>query len=97
MSGGRGQGAHSTGETRLMVDLADRSYPIHIGTGTLARAGAEIVRRTKAARVAIVTVPEVGRRYAGTLAKSLRSEGVTVHRFDVPDGDRAKNLRDKWS
>ena len=78
----------------LRVELGERSYPIHIGTGTLAQAGAEIARRTQASRVAIVTVAEVGRRYAAALSKGLRSEGIKVHRFDVPDGDRTKNLRE---
>ena len=78
----------------MQVNLGDRSYPIHIGTGNLARAGAEIARRTRASRVAIVSVDEVGRLYGETLSKGLRSEGVTVHRIEVPDGDRAKNLRE---
>ena len=68
--------------TSLKVELAERSYPIYIGTGTLARAGAEIARRTKASRVALVTVPEVGRHYAGVLTKSLRAEGPSPWRRD---------------
>jgi 3-dehydroquinate synthase len=88
------RGVRAARGTQLEVDLGERSYAIHIGTGNLARAGAEIARRTKATRVAIVSVPDVGRRYAGVLARSLRSEGVTVHRIDVPDGDRTKNLRE---
>jgi 3-dehydroquinate synthase len=43
--------------------------------------------------VAIVTVPEVGRRYAPRLTRSLRAAGLRVHRIDVPDGDATKNLR----
>ncbi len=90
----RQRGGGVGGGTRLRVALGARSYSIQIGSGNLARAGAEIARCTKATRVAIVSVPEVGRRYAGILAKSLRSEGVKVHRVYVPDGDRAKNLRE---
>jgi 3-dehydroquinate synthase len=78
----------------LRVELGERSYPIHIGSDDLVQAGAEIARLTQASHVAIVTVPEVGRRYAAALSKGLRSEGIKVHRFDVPDGDRSKNLRE---
>ena len=41
----------------------------------------------------IVSVPEVAKRYAPRLARSLRAAGLRVHRIEVPDGDRSKNLR----
>jgi 3-dehydroquinate synthase len=75
------------------VDLGERSYGIRIGTGTIGDAGGEIARVTKASRVAIITVPEVGRRYAGRLTRSLKEAGVRAHRIDVPDGDSSKNMR----
>lgn len=75
------------------VELAERSYPIQLGAGILASAGAEIARHTKAHHALVVTVPVVGRRYAPTLMRSLREAGVRVHRIDVPDGDATKNLR----
>ncbi|MCG8588646.1 MAG: 3-dehydroquinate synthase [Proteobacteria bacterium] len=77
----------------VSVELGDRSYEIAIGRDNLAEAGPAIVQATGARRVALVTVPEVGRRYAGRLSRSLRSAGVTVRRVDVPDGDKTKNLR----
>ncbi len=77
----------------LRVKLGERSYPIHIGTGTLDRAGAAIAKATGASQVAIVTVPAVGRRYAARLSRSLRAAGLRVHRIEVPDGDSTKNLR----
>jgi len=75
------------------VDLGARSYGIRIGTGTLGDAGEEIARVTKASRLAIITVPEVGRRYAGPLTRSLKEAGVRAHRIEVPDGDSTKNMR----
>ena len=75
------------------VGLGERSYPIQIGVGTLAGAGAEIARHTKATHAALVTVPPVGRRYAAVLRRSLREAGLRVDRFDVPDGDATKNLK----
>ena len=77
----------------VQVELGERSYSIQIGVNSLSRIGSEVARATKASRVAMVTVPEVGRRYAAPLARSLREAGIRCHRIEVPDGDRAKNLR----
>ena len=75
------------------VHLGERSYPIHLGAGTLAGAGDAIARHTKATHAAVVTVSGVGRRYAGTLLRSLRQAGLRTTRIEVPDGDAAKTLR----
>jgi 3-dehydroquinate synthase len=75
------------------VFLGERSYPIHLGAGTLAAAGDAIARHTKATHAAVVCVPAVGRRYAATLLRSLRQAGLRTSRIDVPDGDAAKTLR----
>jgi len=75
------------------VALGDRSYPVEIGCETLGRVGEAIARQTKASRAAVVTVPPVGRRYAGPVLRSLRDAGLRAHRFEVPDGDATKNLR----
>ncbi|MFP8873136.1 MAG: 3-dehydroquinate synthase [Myxococcota bacterium] len=77
----------------LKVELGERSYPIQIGFETLEKAGPEIARRTGASQVALVTVPAIGRRHAAPLVRSLRGAGLRVHRFEVPDGDASKNLR----
>jgi 3-dehydroquinate synthase len=75
------------------VNTRGGSYPIQIGYGTLAGAGAEIARRTKATMAAVVSVPPVGRRYAAPLLRSLRESGLRPRRIEVPDGDASKNLR----
>lgn len=91
---GRAAGRSARGQRRrIQVDLSERSYPIQIGYDDWDRAGPEIGRRTGASQVAIVTVPELGRRYAGRLSRSLRAAGLRVHRLEVPDGDASKNLR----
>lgn len=77
----------------VRVALGERSYPIRIGRGTLPELGAEVARRTGASRAVVVTVPEVGRRYAGRVLRSLRAAGIRADRIDVPDGDAAKNLK----
>jgi len=77
---------------RIGVALGDRSYPVVLGTGSLAQAGPEIARRTGAGLAVIVSVPAVARRYAPALERSLRSAGLRVRRIVVPDGDRTKRL-----
>ena len=77
----------------VRVALGDRSYPIRLGYGTLGDLGDEVARRTGAKRAVVITVPEVGRRYAGKVQRSLRSAGLRVDRIDVPDGDATKNLK----
>ena len=82
------------GRTRVVqVALQERSYSIRLGDGTLERVGAEVARLTGATRAALITVAGVGRRYAGTVLRSLREAGLRAGRIDVPDGDATKNLR----
>jgi 3-dehydroquinate synthase len=83
---------HPTGRT-VHVDLGERSYSIEIGVDVLGEVGEEIRRRTGASRAMVVTVPPVGRRYGPTVMGSLKEAGIKARRFDVPDGERAKNLR----
>ncbi|MEE9608792.1 MAG: 3-dehydroquinate synthase [Myxococcota bacterium] len=77
----------------VQVPLGERTYPVHIGLGTLSDVGGEIARHTGAHHAVVVTVPAVGRRYAKAVLGSLRDAGLRVDRVDVPDGDAAKNLR----
>lgn len=83
----------TTATRTVEVPLGERSYPIRIGFDILDQAGPAIAEATKARRVAIVTVPEVGRRYGARLERSLRAAGVKSVRLVVPDGERSKNLR----
>jgi 3-dehydroquinate synthase len=89
----RGRGAKRASASRTVrVDLGERGYPIRIGSGTLAAAGAAIARRTASRHAVVVTVPGVGRRYGATLRESLAEAGMRVHRITLPDGDATKNL-----
>jgi 3-dehydroquinate synthase len=82
-----------TGRRTVQVPLGPRSYPIHLGLGTLGDAGGEIARLTKATQAVVVTVASVRRRWAPRLLRSLREAGLRSHVVEVPDGDRAKSLR----
>jgi 3-dehydroquinate synthase len=77
----------------VIVDLGERSYPVEIGAGTLAGLGARVAEATGASRAVVITVPPVGRRYAGRVLRSLRSAGLRASRIEVPDGEASKSLR----
>ena len=80
-------------ERTVHVDLGERSYSIEIGVGVLGGVGQEIRRRIETSRAMVVTVPPVGRRYGPLVMRSLKDAGIKARRFEVPDGERTKNLR----
>ncbi len=74
----------------LTVDLGERSYPIHIGAGLLARAEL-ILPHLAQPRVAIVTNTTVGPLYLDRLRSTLEAAGVEVLPIVLPDGEQYKN------
>ncbi|MDB5863093.1 MAG: 3-dehydroquinate synthase, partial [Betaproteobacteria bacterium] len=76
----------------LNVELAERSYPIHIGSGLLERAEL-IVRHLKQKRAAIVTNTTLERLYLQPLVSALESAGVKTVPIVIPDGEAHKDWR----
>ena len=74
----------------LEVALGERSYPIHIGSGLLARAEL-IVPHLPQPRAVIVTNPTVGALYLGGLTGALERAGVGTAVVTIPDGEGYKN------
>jgi len=74
----------------VTVDLGARSYPVHIGSGLLARAGEHLAPLSGGRRVAIVTDENVAPHLA-TLRASLDSVGVASEAIVLPAGERSKN------
>lgn len=74
----------------LQVNLGDRSYPIHIGTGLLSQANL-ILPYLKRKQVAIVTNTTVAPLYLQKLAQPLKEAGVTIVEIVLPDGEAYKN------
>ena len=74
----------------LSVALAERSYPIHVGTALLGRADL-IVPLLARKSVAVVTNATVGPLFLERLAGALVREGVEVVRIVVPDGEEHKD------
>lgn len=78
----------------LTVDLGERSYPIHIGSGLLGAAGQflEQLGISKKSPHLIVTDDNVGPLYLERLTAALKENGYqTVHAV-VPAGERSKSL-----
>lgn len=74
----------------LTVSLADRSYPIHIGSGLLGQAEL-ILPYLKRKQVAIVSNTTVAPLYMQAIAQPLRDAGVSMIEIILPDGEAHKN------
>jgi 3-dehydroquinate synthase len=76
----------------LHVGLGERSYPIHIGEDILGEIGVELLAISFPKKIAVVTNPLVGGLYADVVLNSLRVEGFSPVRIDIPDGEEFKTL-----
>jgi 3-dehydroquinate synthase family protein len=74
----------------LTVALSERSYPIHIGEGLLART-AELAPVTRSGRAIIVTNPVVAALHLETLRDCLSRAGIGHPTVIVPDGESHKD------
>ena len=74
----------------LNVELASRSYPIHIGRNLLSQAEL-ILPHLKRKQVAIVTNTTVAPLYLDKLSNTLINAGVRVTPIILPDGEAYKN------
>lgn len=74
----------------LTVELANRSYPIHIGRGLISNASL-ILPYLKRQHVAIVTNTTVAPLYLQPLTEALQNAGVSVIPIILPDGEAYKN------
>ena len=74
----------------LTVDLGERSYPIHIGSGLLERPD-RLLPHLVQKWVAIVTNATVAPLYLEKLSQPLRAAGVRVLPIILPDGEEYKD------
>lgn len=75
---------------RVAVDLGARSYEVRIGTGLIARAGAEIAPLLRRKRVAVVTDETVAAAHLPALIAALEAEGIAVTALALPPGESTK-------
>ncbi|WP_447553877.1 3-dehydroquinate synthase [Vreelandella sp. EE22] len=74
----------------LNVELGERSYPIHIGSGLINEP--DVLRPYIAgSQVMVVTNDTVAPLYLDTLCRSL-PEGLDVHTLVLPDGEQYKRI-----
>jgi len=74
----------------LKVELGDRSYPIYIGAGLLARSEL-LFDKLRQKKVAIITNATIAPRYLAPLRGALEARGVAVVPIILPDGETHKN------
>lgn len=74
----------------LTVALGERSYPIHVGTGLLARSG-ELLAALPEPRVVVVTNPTVAQHHLGALQQALSAAALRHDVVLVADGERHKD------
>ncbi|QJC51873.1 3-dehydroquinate synthase [Paenibacillus albicereus] len=78
----------------LMVNLGERSYPIRIGSGLLARAGEQLLQAGLSVKSPLLVVSDdaVAPLYLDGLLEQLRSSGFRAASCIVPAGEPSKSL-----
>ena len=77
----------------VKVPLADRSYPIRIGSGLLGDLGAQCARLKLGRRCAVISDDTVARRYRKPALGSLKAAGFEPIFISQPAGEQAKTLQ----
>lgn len=76
----------------IIVDLGERSYPVHIGRETLSMFG-EVCKASKMPRqVVVVTDKNVARLYLRQLSNALKHAGYSVESIVIAPGEHQKSL-----
>lgn len=79
-------------EQRLVVGLGERSYPILIGSGTLAGLGRHLQQLLPGRRYAVVADGRVAALYGEQVLQALRAAGLEGELFTFPAGEASKRL-----
>lgn len=77
----------------VKVPLADRAYPIRIGSGLLADLGTQCARLKLGRRCAVISDAAVARRYRKPALASLKAAGFQPIFISQPAGEKAKTLK----
>ena len=76
----------------LIVGLGDRSYPIIIEKGCLARVGQDLQKKAIGNRYCVITDDRVAELYGDVLLQGLSDAGVEAQILTFPQGESNKNL-----
>lgn len=77
----------------LQVGLGERSYPIIIEDGLMARIGLDLAERSVGKKYGVIADDNVASLYGTTLMNSLGEAGITADLFTFPHGEASKNLQ----
>ena len=77
----------------LIVNLSDRSYPIHVGAEMIERTGQLMQQAGLLGKVAIVTNPTVAQLYLDPVHEALSQAGFETTPVLLPDGEEHKTLK----
>jgi 3-dehydroquinate synthase len=77
----------------LKVNLGERSYPVHIGAGSLAHIGDFLEQAGLHGKVAVVTNPTVAQLYLDSVGNTLEQAGYDVTPILIPDGEEFKTIK----
>lgn len=75
----------------VRVELGERAYDVRIGSGLIARAGAEIAPLVKRRRVAVITDETVAGLHLAALTEALAAEGIEAPALALPPGEATKS------
>jgi 3-dehydroquinate synthase len=74
----------------LTVELGARSYPIHIGAGTLREAGRILAPHLPVPRAVVISNAAVANHWMPPLRESLAGAGISAEALLLPDGEAHK-------
>jgi 3-dehydroquinate synthase len=77
----------------LRVDLGERGYDIHIGSGLIARAGELIKPVLRQPRVVVISDRNVAPIYMSKLLRSLKRAGIAADKIVLPAGEQTKDFK----
>ncbi|MCK4629339.1 MAG: 3-dehydroquinate synthase, partial [Sedimentisphaerales bacterium] len=74
----------------VSVDLGPKSYPVFVGSETLALFGAFFLQHCDSRKAVVITDENVGPLYAQAVNENLNNSGVQGHTITVPAGEATK-------
>ncbi|KPK76652.1 MAG: hypothetical protein AMJ79_05935 [Phycisphaerae bacterium SM23_30] len=78
--------------TVVFVDLAQRSYPIYVGSGTFRRLGKYFLRHFGQRRAVIVTDDNIKAIFGSRMLSDLKSADLEARLVSIPPGESSKRL-----
>ena len=82
-----------TPHTLIQVGLDERSYPIRIEKGLLARVGTDLKEKMIAKRYAVISDAHVASLYGDRLLRTLAAARIPAELITFPRGEESKNLQ----